>query len=949
MADGQVVFEITADGKHVKADIKEITKAIESEGKNWDKAAGQATKGIEDQFASMAKGIVAKLTAAGIASALLSFGNAAIEVASDLQEVQNVVDTVFGDGAKKIEAWSQAAGQQFGLTELQAKKFTSTLGAMMKSSGLAGNEIVQMSTDLAGLAADMASFYNLDFETAFEKIRSGISGETMPLKQLGINMSVANLEAFALAQGLEKTFSEMDQGEQTMLRYQYLMQATSDAQGDFAKTADGFANAQRRIQTSVETIKSKLGEVLLPVVEKVTGAVSDFLSQITATPDRTVLDDFNDIEVETSQKMADLQATYDKAQDIIKVLDEISKQTVTLKDGSVTTFEELFKDLGNVEKNGGDVRSYLADLGVDVDSVINKYNQWKESTRQLTSLVPSLTSSINSETHAIEGGTDALQANLDEWKKQQEARILWSAYYAKKEAIASSEASVWQLELDVMGKEQAKKRIRKALEEIGTVFDEAGNIDKSQPWWDPSKVADDFDINQFIDMAAEYEDAVNAEEQATKKHTTAVEANAQAHQELQDEYDALVEKTGEVEGAADDAGDSVNYLGKSTEEWIEALKGAPQAAEAIKAVIDYYKGVHDATEQAVNSTLKGFEKVGKAGDELRKKAEENSAELGKKERENAKLLSKYGGIEGIAKLDDAAWKKLPSEVQSAYNEIVKLRKEQEELNRSVNEYSPQGMIDGLQSQIDFMDEYLQNLDKARELGLSDELLAQLSDGSKESAEYLSQIANADAETVGKLNSKYAELEQKKKGFTDSLTEQKLTVDDTYNAMVEKAKEAVEALDLGGEAADAMGSTVSGIAAGIRDNIPEVKAAVDSLIDQLDRLSGYGFRYGFAGGSFELELNGSNAKGLDYVPFDGYLSELHEGEGILTAEENRVWQRFKNGQASHGNVDYDALGGVMRDNISAGGNVYLDGRTVGRVISGIQGDQYRTLQRSGWQQ
>ena len=92
---------------------------------------------------------------------------------------------------------------------------------------------------------------------------------------------------------------------------------------------------------------------------------------------------------------------------------------------------------------------------------------------------------------------------------------------------------------------------------------------------------------------------------------------------------------------------------------------------------------------------------------------------------------------------------------------------------------------------------------------------------------------------------------------------------------------------------------------------------------------------------------SHETGLDFVPFDGYLSRLHEGEGILTAEENRIWQRFKNG-AQPQTMDYDALGATMRDNVKAGGNVYLDGRTVGRVISAQQGADYRSLKRSGWQ-
>ena len=150
MADGQVVVEINADGSKAKSAVKDVTRSIETEGKKWDQAAGQSTSKIETAFSNMAGKIVASLTAAGIGAAILKWGTDALNVASDLAEVQNVVDTVFGESSSTIEAWSQKAGKQFGLTELQAKKFTSTLGAMMKSSGLAGSQIVDMSTDLAG-------------------------------------------------------------------------------------------------------------------------------------------------------------------------------------------------------------------------------------------------------------------------------------------------------------------------------------------------------------------------------------------------------------------------------------------------------------------------------------------------------------------------------------------------------------------------------------------------------------------------------------------------------------------------------------------------------------------------------------------------------------------------------------------------------------------------------
>ena len=468
MADGRVEFEITADGRKAYASIDQVTEELRKAGIKWEKDAKTSTDSIGTSFEGTMKKIVSAISAAGIGKMLLSIGKDALQAASDLEEVQNVVDVTFGStGAKKIEAWAKAAGDQFGLTETQAKRFTSTLGAMMKSSGLAGDEIVDMSTDMAGLAADMASFYNLDFDTAFQKIRSGISGETEPLKQLGINMSVANLEAFALQKGLDKTFSEMTQGEQVMLRYQYLMSATADAQGDFSRTMDGFANSKRLFETNLETLKTNLGGFIMDVVTPAIAGINEFFAALTKEPERTVIDDFNDIEVDTAAKMAKLDETYNKASDIVSLLDEISKTTVTLNSGETMTLEELFGNMANVEKNGGDVQGYLRGLGVDVDFVNQKYQVWKGYTKELTDLIPELSESIDGETGAIDGGTEALQRNLDEWRKTQEKKIVWAEYYAKEQALAEKKGSMYAYEMEAGGARQALERQRQLLEQMG--------------------------------------------------------------------------------------------------------------------------------------------------------------------------------------------------------------------------------------------------------------------------------------------------------------------------------------------------------------------------------------------------------------------------------------------------------------------------------------------------
>ena len=251
MPDGKVTFQVEVDAKDAKKSIDQIVGEFKNAGVQVDKVTENMGSDMSKSFTKAFDIERVKNFAIQAAKTIAQLGKNAIAAASDLQEVQNVVDATFGESASAINEWAQNAGKQFGLTETQAKRFASTLGAMMKSAGMAGPEITEMSTKLAGLAADMASFYNLDFDTAFQKIRSGLSGETEPLKQLGINLSVANLEAFALEKGITKSFNAMSQSEQIMLRYEYLMQATADAQGDFARTSDGYANSVRMLQTNI--------------------------------------------------------------------------------------------------------------------------------------------------------------------------------------------------------------------------------------------------------------------------------------------------------------------------------------------------------------------------------------------------------------------------------------------------------------------------------------------------------------------------------------------------------------------------------------------------------------------------------------------------------------------------------------------------------------------------
>ena len=237
------------------------------------------TSGVNKGMSSI-KGIISKIggvmAGAFSVSLLTNFGKAAIDLASDLQEVQNVVDTAFGGMAYKMEEFSKTAIETYGISELTAKRTASTYMAMAKGMGIAEDAGSDMALTLTGLTADMSSFYNVSQEMADTAIKSIFTGETESLKQYGIVMTEVNLEQFALSHGITKSLSAMTQQEKTMLRYNFVLEQTALAQGDFAKTSDSWANKTRVLNERWKEMQATFGEtfialgvLVLPVIEQI--------------------------------------------------------------------------------------------------------------------------------------------------------------------------------------------------------------------------------------------------------------------------------------------------------------------------------------------------------------------------------------------------------------------------------------------------------------------------------------------------------------------------------------------------------------------------------------------------------------------------------------------------------------------------------------------------------
>lgn len=250
---------------------KEVSPPIDELGDKSESTA-QKLQNAGDKIKTVGTGLTA-----GITAPLALAGKSMIEAASDFDENLNKVNVAFGNSSEAVTAWAENATEQFGLSKNQALEATSLFGDMGTAMGLTQSDAADMSTSLAGLAGDLASFKNIDIEQAMTALSGVFTGETESLKELGIVMTETNLEEFAAKTG--KVYSEMGQAEKVQLRYNYVMEMTKNAQGDYARTADGTANSLRTFQGSVDNLSIALGQNLLPIITPIINKMTEMVNK----------------------------------------------------------------------------------------------------------------------------------------------------------------------------------------------------------------------------------------------------------------------------------------------------------------------------------------------------------------------------------------------------------------------------------------------------------------------------------------------------------------------------------------------------------------------------------------------------------------------------------------------------------------------------------------------
>ena len=272
----------------LQREIIETQNKLESltkEMKNFGSVGQQQVVAVGEKLSNLGTkltGIGKKMTTYVTLPIVAGF-TAAANAASDYDENINKLEVAFGKYANEVRQFTDNALDQFGLSKLAASEAAASFGALAKGMGLSDRKAATLSKELTGLSADLASYFNLSNEDAASALEGIFTGQTQSLKKLGVVMTQVNLEDFARKQG--KVYKEMSEGEKVLLRYEYVLDRTKDAQGDYARTSDGTANSIKTFKSAIQDLGTTFGQEILPIITPVIQKITELIKKISALPE----------------------------------------------------------------------------------------------------------------------------------------------------------------------------------------------------------------------------------------------------------------------------------------------------------------------------------------------------------------------------------------------------------------------------------------------------------------------------------------------------------------------------------------------------------------------------------------------------------------------------------------------------------------------------------------
>jgi len=540
----------------IDADGKGAVREFQRVGTTADRELSR----VEDRTQKMSAGLTTFGAGAVTASAVAAVGLGKLAMtASDYGEAISASSVIFEkEAVPALEAYGEAAAEASGLSKTAAVDGANQFGTFGKAAGLAGDDLVEFSTDLTSLAGDLASFKNTTPEEAIDALGSALRGEAEPLRKYGVLLDDATLKAEAMELGIYSGNGALTTQQKILAANEAIFKQTSDAQGDFARTSDSLANRQRILSAEFDNLKIKIGEGLIPLFETVSGVATG------------AFDAFGKLPEGAQAGIGSLAGYAAAATGVVGALSLVAGQAIKARDNFTTLGADGTRSLNNVGKAAVGVGSILATLAV-TDIVFNFVNDGTGVVDDAKRAVDELT--IARDKLNEEGVLDAFGDTVAAEQNTLRFQNLWQEFGAEIEIVGTGiKADVEQTQrafdsLDPKNQEAALAALKAATSEL-----------------DPN--SDQYKTNtEFI----------KTNEKALEKHAEASKVTA--------------EETGEVADATADATLKIKDYGTALD-FVKASQditaaGASGFADAIKA-----------SSGGLNDNLDAAQGVGSAFKEL---------------------------------------------------------------------------------------------------------------------------------------------------------------------------------------------------------------------------------------------------------------------------------------------------------------------------------------------
>lgn len=595
--DGEIIIgtKINTDG--VDDGSKAIKKELVDVGDEAKKTGDGIGSGLTDVFTGLAKTVVPAISAAFAVDKLVDFGREAIELGSDLQEVQNVVDVTFTSMSDKVNKFARDAAKTAGLSETMAKQFTGTFGAMANSFGFTEQEAYDMSTTLTQLAGDVASFYNLDQGEAFNKLKSVFTGETESLKEIGIVMTQTALDAYAMEKGIGKLTAEMTEQEKVALRYEFVLDQLESASGDFRRTQEGWANQTRILTLQMDSFMATMGQGLISMLTPAIQLLNDSIPAL-----QTFADEF----------AAALEPT--PADNLRASMESLDKSFADAETQFENTAGELSATVVMAQQCASELEK-LQTVGLTTAEAQKKY---ENVVKRINQLLPNLNLTIDKNTGLLKQNTGEILKNIEALKQQAELQAQQERFTEMQEAYEDAAKSVFDAEYDLTVLESERVGyIQQLADEMGTTFERAELLATGYGDMNAELSVADVLYKELIGIYANLNPETDVLIDKIFQNRTAQEL---LNQEIENAKTKLDEAYVSLEGYSEKLEASVASAEAAAGGQMDITAAAQTSVQTVQQLREEYDKAREAARQSIDQQISMF-------DELNVESEKSAEEI----------------------------------------------------------------------------------------------------------------------------------------------------------------------------------------------------------------------------------------------------------------------------------------------------------------------------------